>query len=111
MGSREPTNGSGEPSRDRTCDQRIKSPLLYQLSYGPMGAQAYRIGRGDWWVGRRAGGAPPGEGERYAAGGGRRSRLVDSLVAKPSPPPGALKSAPAACVTACPALRAARALP
>lgn len=23
-----------EPSRDRTCDLRIKSPQLYQLSYG-----------------------------------------------------------------------------
>lgn len=28
--------GSG-PSRDRTCDLRIKSPQLYQLSYGPLG--------------------------------------------------------------------------
>ncbi len=24
-----------EPGRDRTCDPRIKSPLLYQLSYEP----------------------------------------------------------------------------
>ena len=25
----------GEPGRNRTCDPRIKSALLYQLSYGP----------------------------------------------------------------------------
>ena len=25
----------GRPSRDRTCDPRIKSPLLYRLSYRP----------------------------------------------------------------------------
>ncbi len=24
------------PGRTRTCDQRIMSPLLYQLSYGPV---------------------------------------------------------------------------
>ena len=29
------SNRSRGPSRDRTCDQRIKSPLLYQLSYRP----------------------------------------------------------------------------
>ena len=34
--------GCGGPSRDRTCDQRIKSPLLYQLSYRPRtGGEAY----------------------------------------------------------------------
>src|ERR1039458_4389196 len=27
--------GDGEPGRNRTCDPRIKSALLYQLSYGP----------------------------------------------------------------------------
>ena len=27
--------GNGEPGRNRTCDPRIKSALLYQLSYGP----------------------------------------------------------------------------
>ena len=27
--------GGGEPGRNRTCDPRIKSALLYQLSYGP----------------------------------------------------------------------------
>src|SRR5690606_3041892 len=27
----------GEPGRVRTCDPRIKSPLLYQLSYEPEG--------------------------------------------------------------------------
>lgn len=26
---------NGRPSRDRTCDPRIKSPLLYRLSYRP----------------------------------------------------------------------------
>ena len=26
---------NGEPGRNRTCDPRIKSALLYQLSYGP----------------------------------------------------------------------------
>ena len=26
----------GEPGRNRTCDPRIKSALLYQLSYGPL---------------------------------------------------------------------------
>ena len=35
-----------DPGRDRTCDPRIKSPLLYQLSYGVMslngGARADR---------------------------------------------------------------------
>ena len=33
-----PVNGAlydGEPGRNRTCDPRIKSALLYQLSYGP----------------------------------------------------------------------------
>ena len=32
-----------EPSRIRTYDQRVKSPLLYQLSYGPEALQF-----GDW---------------------------------------------------------------
>ncbi len=27
---------SREPGRDRTCDQRLKRPLLYRLSYGPV---------------------------------------------------------------------------
>ena len=26
----------GEPDRDRTCDNLIKSQVLYQLSYGPI---------------------------------------------------------------------------
>ena len=29
-----------EPSRDRTCDLRIKSPLLCQLSYRPIGGRS-----------------------------------------------------------------------
>ena len=29
------TERHGEPGRNRTCDPRIKSALLYQLSYGP----------------------------------------------------------------------------
>ena len=28
-------SSNGEPGRNRTCDPRIKSALLYQLSYGP----------------------------------------------------------------------------
>jgi hypothetical protein len=28
-------SANGEPGRNRTCDPRIKSALLYQLSYGP----------------------------------------------------------------------------
>ncbi len=31
----------GRPSRDRTCDPRIKSPLLYRLSYRPKSKSEY----------------------------------------------------------------------
>lgn len=34
--------GNGAPGRDRTCDRRIRNPLLYPLSYGSLGAQRYR---------------------------------------------------------------------
>ena len=34
---------SGEPGRNRTCDPRIKSALLYQLSYGPTFSITYDL--------------------------------------------------------------------
>ena len=35
-----------EPRRNRTFDQRVKSPLLYQLSYGPLCFEAENLARG-----------------------------------------------------------------
>ena len=32
-----------DPGRDRTCDPRIKSPLLYQLSYGVSAAEEINV--------------------------------------------------------------------
>jgi hypothetical protein len=35
----------GAPGRDRTCDHRIRSPLLYPLSYGRPTAAREATGR------------------------------------------------------------------
>ena len=37
---------NGEPGRNRTCDPRIKSALLYQLSYGPHALNLTQENRG-----------------------------------------------------------------
>src|SRR5271157_3601084 len=36
---------NGEPGRNRTCDPRIKSALLYQLSYGPTASNLTHVKR------------------------------------------------------------------